>query len=799
MKGNSVKKAAPARRSGHEAFRSVDEWKSSLMTLPDSNFFELLRSVFGNFKTPFNKQRLLDSLFVFLSRNEIRETIAAYINEKDHKIISAVALLNEPVPGDMENFFAGEFSGAEIHALIINLEERLILYRINIEGVLYLTLNPVLEQVLTPFITDTRLLFPSFSKEGGFPAEQSPAHGSAPGSAHTLPAVCFPDGRIMAAFFSFISIEDELFKTEGGIRKKVMDEGKKIFPALDLELAVRTLLLLGLFYNEDHCLIPSRDKIEDFSELSAGDRLAYWTSGVYLAMRESVKDNNVPETPDSRGAGGEPQSARNDTAPDSLNDEFSGSGIYSRTRMRWIAVFIRRLMGNIEPEKLYPEITLRRFWELLKRQDEETWNSFFFDNRIELSFDSLLEAMEKTGVLENAGSCRKAGPGLLAATKNNSAGEAGKPVIAMDTAFSVILYPEISFADALELAKFCSLKKNTEAESSRRKDSGSGGAAKTAICFELTRESVIRGFNQGISAETMAEFLNRLSHNRLDANLGWTLHEWEKRYAEVSLHEGIILTLAEDSRYLADVKPVASLIQRTLAPGVYLLSSGERQEAVRALKKAGVDIVAQPPSGVLAASSFTSARMQNTFPRVGLKSTITGVQESTASPKESSKSLRDSSESLRDSGAIQEKFYQILEKMRLTKQERDELAARIDRRLVLSETQLDKNSLRYEKLEARGIDYAGKLAIAKQAIDSGSMVEISWPGPNGTVNRTVGFVQVLEKKEGENILILNSFNREARNNIRTPGNTIRIPGNTIRIPLGKISLLRRIKRSIFGE
>jgi hypothetical protein len=142
--------------------------------------------------------------------------------------------------------------------------------------------------------------------------------------------------------------------------------------------------------------------------------------------------------------------------------------------------------------------------------------------------------------------------------------------------------------------------------------------------------------------------------------------------------------------------------------------------------------------------------------------------------------------------------------MRLTKPEREELTARIERRLVLSETQLEGMSLRYEKLEARGLDYAGKSAIAKQAVSAGSLVEVSWPDSGGKLNHVIGIARALEKKEGENILVINSesavgIQGNPGDAVRIPGDAVRIPGNTIRIPLGKISLLRRIKQSIFGE
>jgi hypothetical protein len=120
--------------------------------------------------------------------------------------------------------------------------------------------------------------------------------------------------------------------------------------------------------------------------------------------------------------------------------------------------------------------------------------------------------------------------------------------------------------------------------------------------------------------------------------------------------------------------------------------------------------------------------------------------------------------------------------MSISKPEREELSARIERNLVLSEIQLHGASLRYEKLEARLLDYSGKVSVAKQAIDTASLLEVVWAGPDGETKRIMANAQALEKKEEGSILVL----RDTED-----------PENTIRIPLGKISLLRRIKQSIF--
>jgi hypothetical protein len=738
-------------------FRPVDHWKSAIMSLPEGNFFELLRSVFGNIKTPFSKHKLLEDLFAFLTKKENRKTIAAFIGEQDHKVIAATALLNEPETGDLERFFTGEMTVAELHAVIINLEERLILYRFRDEKCQRLALNPVLEEILSPFIADTRPLFRSYPNEGGFPKESSAETEAAP------QAACQPyyisDPRIMAALFTFIIEEEELFKTDAGpevkrtssqeapipeFRKKVLDTVKKTFPDLNFELMVNNLIQMGLFRRTDRLLIPNNEKIAEFSELSDAERREYWAAGLYVCFKETEKK------------------AHNGN---SAMDNYAFS--FSWNRLRLIATFIHRFRSLLDPGRVYPELTLRRLWDLLETQTEGMANLW----------PSFLAVMQKTDLLKtkNLPESEKEEIYWFIPPEVSKEHSSTEPVIAMDTAFSVILYPESSFADALALSAFCSIKECTG----------------TLICFELTSKSAVRGFDQGLEAKDMMELLARLSENRLDPNLDWTLKEWEKRYTGVSLHQGIVLTLTEDNRYLTKAGPVSHLIGKTLAPGVYLLSTEDRSVVVRALRRAGIDIVAQPPedagSGRLKGGSF-----RNTFPHLyssgaeeyGLAYSFPGADKEKPLPSIET----DSGNTASGEGAsIKEKFHGVLDKMKITKQERDELLARIERGLVLNEAQLESTSVRYEKLEARGLDYTGKTAIAKQAIETGSLLEITWPGRDGEPNTTVGIPQTLEKKEGENILVLKTS--------ANPENATRV----FKIPIGKISLLRRIKQSIFGE
>jgi len=767
----------------HNTFRTVDEWKSAIMTLPDNIFFDLVRSVLGNIKTPFSKQRLLDDLFNFLLREDIRKIISAYIDEQDRKVLTAVAFLDEPAAKDLEAFFAGEYTPAELHAIVINLEERLILYRLRSEHAkepLRLALNPVLKPVLAPLIDDIRLLFMSY-KETVNDAEE----------ADQFSGVTFrPDDRTMAALLAFIQGEEELFKIETALdlkgarpegrtndeaplpklRKKVLDEAKKVFPNQDLELAIRIFLRLGLVQQKGRGLSPCNGKISGFSALSAAERREYWAAALYLCLDEP-----------SSGAHNH-----------DVKEEFAGLR-FSWNWLRRIASYIHSFRGFINPGRRYPENILRRLWELLLRDNAET-NPLFSDSP-RLPFEELLSLMEKSGFLVKTANslcnanllcdanllCKPSGkdeccwkaPGPVSPRQETAA----SPVIVMDAALSFVLYPEIAFSDASSLAAFCSVKESAGSKFT----SEACFPLESLVHFELTRQSVVRGFDQGVKANAMIALLERLSLNRLDANLGWTLREWENRYIGVALYQGIVLVLEEDRRYLAEAKPISRLILKTLAPGVYLLSSDEKAEAARALLKAGVDIVAQPP---ISKEPGWDGFSRNAFTRLGLPKTAAFALSLKDLDWDAAPQLPGEAPA---AASIKQDFRRVLDKTAFTKPEKDELIARIERRLILSDAQLDGASLRYEKLEARGLDYAGKSTIAKQAVDAGHLVEVSWPGPEGELKRTVGIAEALEKKEGDSIFVFRSGGNSENDAI------------VFRVPLGKISLLRRIKQSIFEE
>jgi hypothetical protein len=324
-----------------------------------------------------------------------------------------------------------------------------------------------------------------------------------------------------------------------------------------------------------------------------------------------------------------------------------------------------------------------------------------------------------------------------------------------------------------------------------------------------------------MDAASIQALLERLSLHKLEESTSWTLQDWEQRYTAVSLHQGLVLCITPENRYLVESSgegkargkvltrecpgrnksdaPLAPLIARVLAPGVYLLSASDKAEALGALEKAGVDIVAQP-YGHVKKSGRTEFRysaypaLKNDLPQ---EIFFAGDVQSKGKTCQGADALTDAAsdpvpvteKAASERGeALRERFRQALKERHLSKAEQEELASRIERGIIVSESQLEGVSVRYEKLEARGLDYVGKASIVKQAMAAKSFVEVCCPGPDGIPLKVLGIPDSLEKSDGGTILLLKVMQEEESGKVEL-----------IRLPLGKISLIRRIKQSIFED
>jgi hypothetical protein len=703
------------------AFGSVEQWKSALITLPDTRFFDLMRGVLGNIQSPFNKQRLSDEIEVFISNNDVRKTIAAYIDGADHKIIAAVAALDGPDRRQLAAFFSDEYSHAALDSLVSNLEERLILYTANDaseHGGGRLFLNPLLKTILLPFAADNDVLFPRVMASRG------------------QPQAVFDDVSL-AALITFLSGEKNIFKNDGTPRKPLLQRIERNFSRGGqtgaAEVFVTALSRLGVV----SCDSPGRaeQRLQDFAHLTEAERFAYCAAGVYAGMGGETPETQAP-----------------------------------RDFIRHIASSAAALLDSIDEDKCYTVSALRRLAEVIEARRPDRASAFktFSDSR-PLNPGLLVEALEKTGLLSRQdGYYRKRtffGRANVPATADE---RTGVPVIEFDSLFSFKLLPEITFAGAVALSDFCEVID-----------------ANTPVRFKITRSSAARGFNRGVGGKAMFESLKKLSGARAGSGLEALLEDWEKTHSEIVIMDGISIVLSEERRYLAQAEPLAPHIVFNPAPGVYMLDFTEKAEAKAALKKAGADLISEP-----------RAEIKSPFQKkAGIFFVPLAPTALRDDPHERDAPHPERPPECLSAVEYKKRFHDLLDGLNFSRAEREELAARIERKLVVSPRQLSGAFLRYEKREARGLDYAGKLALVKQALLSNETLEIVFQDSDGSEKRVTLAPVMLEKAEGETFL-----------SVKPPDNA---PGGgtnenmtdqvRIKIALGKIRVIRRIRRSIFSN
>lgn len=728
-------------------FPPVESWKAAMMQLPVGPFFDILRSYLGDIKTPYNKQRLVDELGAFLSRQEIQKRIALLLDDADRRCIAAVGLLRSGTLQDLAVFFEGDYTFADLYGTLLNLEERLIIYRILEEGQPRLFLNPVLEPVLAPILYNGAILFPAQPIAGPQPA----------------PPIS-PE-LVLGALLAWLSGTNQAFKADGNLKKKSQEELEALFALIGGSAAVVELIqaleYLGLLHIEEGQHHIDEDRLEAFAALDTGERLEY------LAAALIAVDLELDAT----------------------------SRRLSRERLQSWARLCHRMLHSLQDSLLYGEQSLRRLWLVEERRQEERRRfGERSPSRQELShcpgveplafFRALLQAMRKSFLITPIGDG-------FARTHLPDTGPEQRPFIVCDAGYSVIVYPEIPFPDLCKLVRFCRFRELGQ-----------------TMKLELFQEGLVRAFDRGILLEDIRELLERLSAKPVPQNLSWSLEEWSRRYASAALYRGMVLVLAPERRYIAEIDMVASHIERELAPGVYLLRNVDEALLVEALEKAGLDTLARPkPVGLsnttenpgqehpmpIRSSPFTrtSGRF---FGRVGNRSALwqNGAGESSVSGIGLFQEQRQVAPQTETSGEsadmeagrnLLEALHATLERKTFTKEQKEELSARIERRLILDESQLVAAAVRYEKLEARGLDYVGKVRLAEQALSQGSLVELFWRGPRGEALRAIVRPLVLEKSGTEVMLRAESYPE----------------GEVFTLPVGKISLLRRLKRSIFGE
>ena len=622
--------------------------------LGDDAFFEIIRNYLGPVRTPFNKHELIRRLERFLREREVQERIVELIDDDDAELLTAIWLLGEPDFDETHQFFSGKRSYLDLHQRLLNLEDRLLVYRAGER----LRINPVLADVLEQHVLRPERLFAFRPLKPGDPD----------------PAPAWLSDTLLISFYAYLQETPDLFRADRSLRKRARADLKGRLPALVepiigtdptpriavlVELLVRAGAVAG-----DGGIRPVPDFWEWLGDRPPLRRLATLVAAASCGDRASVD-------PTAEAIEAVLEGLPRDRAVDGLS--------------------IERLLFVTAPD-----------------QSSEARHR-------------MRECMVSVGLLTPIDD------EYLLVAEPPAAHTERKPLVVQPN-FDVTMPEEFAFADGLFVAAIGRLTRHDRYPH-----------------FELTKDRLAAALRSGLESGAIIERLKELAGARVPQNVVVSMQSWAGEHESVRLFRGVVLTVERGRRYAVEhSEAVRHLIQRELAPGVYLIDEVDVDTLQSALAGAGIELVPElttrtrrrptPEQGTPTAPNQTRPAAVTLM----LNSGRTGTQPSRSGGTP---------------GWLDE-IRSRLDATSLTEEQRRELAGRIGAKLILTPDQIRAESLKLEKTEARGIDYVGKVRIIEQAIRmSSSLLEIVERAVDGSPHRRLIGPVELEKRGGELVLI----------------------------------------------
>lgn len=657
----------------------MNRFQTMLLTLTDEAFFELMRNYLGEIKTPFNKHDLIERLTTFLKRADTQERIAELIDRNDAEVLTMIWLLEEPTHERLFDVLAPGRSYLELHRHLVNLEDRLLIYR-DADRVRFV---PYLRQFLEANVFSVDLLFPSVAVAGE--SREEP----------------WLTDSLIASLFAFFRETASPLKSDGGLRKRTAEQLAQCVPALAgntrrRDAALRVLHYLGIL-------------------------------------------GQPGDAPDSGSAGSEPP-------PPDLLRSLERLSPEARTCAYWAAAVCETpgQVGNIQHGLLELAMAVPQTRALSRPGMERLTRLVTAGREIEPS--RLLDALLALGGIVETGEHMEL---HLLPVRREATGTA--PVVVQPN-LEITVSSKATFRDIVLVASVARLVRHDRYPH-----------------FELTKESVARALEDGVSEETLANRLTELAGS-IPQNVRVSLTTWAQEFSSVRLRRGVVMTVSPERRALVEhAQSVSSLVQEVLAPGVYLVHEHDVEALGAALRESGVEVPprlnpARPREPQLPAFALGSAfQLGNRLATLGDRG-YSGSSTPTEDPAA--------------------EFAERLERLSVSAEQRRELEERIGRKLILFPNQLRPGAIRDRKTEAKGLDYVGKVRLIEQAVRStGMFLEVMERRPDGSPAKHLVRAQSLDRRGNQLYLVARA-----------------IPDETeVTIPVSKIALVRALRETLYNR
>ncbi|MBN1649651.1 MAG: helicase-associated domain-containing protein [Spirochaetales bacterium] len=592
---------------------AVQDWKKIMLGLPDQDFFDIIRNYLGPVKTPFNKHTLIQKLVNFIEKN--RQIILSCIEEKDAAILSAIGLMETATSAALQQLFSAEKKYLELHLQLLNLEERLLVFR---SDNIY-RLNPLFREYLAQHI-----ISPSFLIRTRDCGKVDPC----------------PVWIQQHLFFGLYSLLFHRGHESGtGLKKKVIEIAEKVMPALKSEhkghsriesfysIISATGILSGNLYRNS----PSAGDFFRKNRLQARDFSWWLLASCILA------------------------------------------GMYLKTG--------RRLQLNV------PLVFLNHFLSLMPAAGCVHKNDIrkiivLYDNGSYSAFTQLIHAaMTDCGLLvENTKHHFCLNPGLSEWLRLFE----GKGEIIPGQGYEITVPPQLSPADYFRIAQFAEIRQGD-----------------LYAHYEISKQSTGNAFNTGMDCEGIIGLIEKNASHSLPQNIAFSLGNWYEEFSRVRIFRGMLLVLKKDFADIIEKSGIiAKWVQEKIDDGIYLMDEKAEKAWKSALTRSGINTMPD----TITAETGLYPEMNSIEPLVVRINTDAASQKPALLP-----------EPLCDSQELRNTVMQSP----LRPDEKAELIAGIEKKIIILKEQIRPGLLKAEKAEARGIDYAGKLRIIEQSLKSG--------------------------------------------------------------------------------
>ena len=707
-----------------EHAKRVMLWRESFLFLEENHFFEIMKMYLGEIKTPYNKQKLIANLEGFLHKKENLVAIKSFLSDDELEIISAVVFIPDVTEEKLSSFFKNTFTYSFLYEKLLNLEERLILFKTKNENSsqgdsFVIKFNPLLEDTLFDLININSLL-PQIE----FTKTENPTNRIKP--------------ELISCFISYILENPNIAKQDGTLKKYSLQNIPVLFgdEKEKIEILYKAFLNLGILKETGHGAEVDWSKFSDFLNLSFAEQTVYITiSSCSHLSRESLRLHSQIFV---------------DTVKN-LSDRVFTLDLFLRT-----GFLVSAASFDSSSESSFKT---SRFAKIIQegRLRLSEHNSDAVKVSTSGALERMFEAAVSLGIIYISGTTKDGSKDsgvvysvsdFLAAPEQCSENLSG--MLRIDSSLAVSLMPGFALRDIVPLSKFMSLKKYDKVSE-----------------FLISRQSIMRGFDIGLSAKEILQILTERTLYEIPEMLKVQIEEWNSSYSSASFYKGFVLKVDGKAALAAQHNSVLSPhIHTVIAPGIFLLDVNDDAEAVSLIKKSGLDFIGK----------IKSVKEENqTAGFFNLK--LNGKKNFGCSGFETPSEIIPK----KDSAEIEKELFLKLEQMELDESQKENLELRIEHKVIVNPAQLNSSILRLEKSNANAMDYAGKIYVFEQALANEEKIELRF-AKDGKKELSVFGKPVGIRKQSDDVFV----------------QLLLVPENVVKeFSLGKAQFIKRIKKTIY--